>query len=550
MDPYKSANRRLVPVESKAIGFTRSRLPRYRMQAKATPYDEVPYPSYTHPQTHPDRLAVLGLLFGLEPARVDRCRVLELGCGNGSNLVPMAWELPNSEFVGIDLAARPIAEGQRMLNDLRLTNVSLRHGDISEINNTWGKFDYIIAHGLFSWIPAQVRERLLDICHQCLSPQGIAFVSYNAMPGCHLRNMLREMLRFHVRDFRSPKEQVDQAIALTRFLTEAQDSRDEYRLWMKAELERILEHDEGHLFHDELAELNEPLYFTQFIEQAGRHELQYLGEADFFEMSDHVFKDTVRQTLKQLARNRILREQYLDFLKCRRFRQTLLCHRNAELQTEPQAEKVSGFFISSAATCISGIPNLRPGVHCTFETPKGSKIETDFALGKSALVRLGSIWPRPLPFDELLQKALADLKQAGVTDNSDGQPQERLRGFLLQLYHGGMVEFRTSLPPIVHTVSERPMASPVARWQVQKGQFVTSLFHIAIKVEDEIGRGLLSWLDGSLDHSALLEKIQNLLESKNALLPSPGDASAVRRKLEQELAQNLAKLARLGLLVG
>jgi tRNA G46 methylase TrmB len=67
-----------------------------------TAYDEVLYPSYTHNQTHPDRLATIATLFGLTPAPVERCRVLELGCGNGSNLVPMAYGLPGSEFVGID----------------------------------------------------------------------------------------------------------------------------------------------------------------------------------------------------------------------------------------------------------------------------------------------------------------------------------------------------------------------------------------------------------------------------------------------------------------
>src|SRR5260221_4442716 len=100
------------------------------MQNQPTSYDSVIYPSSTHPQTHPDRLAVIGSLFGLEPAPVNRCRVLELGCGNGTNLVPMAWGLPQSEFVGIDLAALPIARGQRMFSELGLKNVQLVQADL------------------------------------------------------------------------------------------------------------------------------------------------------------------------------------------------------------------------------------------------------------------------------------------------------------------------------------------------------------------------------------------------------------------------------------
>src|SRR5579859_6795371 len=114
-----------------------------------TTYDVVAYPSYTHNQTHPDRLAVIGQLFGLKPAPVQRCRVLELGCGNASNLVPMAWTLPKSEFVGIDLAATAIRMGEEMARALEVSNLRLVHGSLTEIDESWGQFDYIIAHGLY-----------------------------------------------------------------------------------------------------------------------------------------------------------------------------------------------------------------------------------------------------------------------------------------------------------------------------------------------------------------------------------------------------------------
>jgi len=68
-----------------------------------TSYDEVPYESQSFPQSHPNRLATLGRLFGLSPAPVAQCRVLELGCASGGNLIPMAYHLPESEFVGLDL---------------------------------------------------------------------------------------------------------------------------------------------------------------------------------------------------------------------------------------------------------------------------------------------------------------------------------------------------------------------------------------------------------------------------------------------------------------
>jgi len=514
-----------------------------------TSYDMIPYPGYTHPQTHPDRLAVAGSLFGLDPAPVNRCRVLELGCGNGSNLIPMAFGLPESEFVGIDLAGQPVAQGKRMIRELGMTNVNLIHGSITGFEPAHGKFDYLIAHGLFSWVPTDVREHILALCRTCLAPHGIAFISYNALPGAHLRNMLREMMRFHARGFAAPQERVRQAQALVKFLAEAQDTPDEYRQWLKAELETVLGHEEGHLYHDELAEISEPFYFTQFIQHTEAQGLKYLGEADYFEMFDYGFKDSTRAALKQLGQNRILREQYLDFLKCRRFRQTLLCHRDAPSKPEPNPQRVINFFVSSSAKCSSGESDLRSGATVAYTTTKGARCATDFTLGKAALSRLSAIDPVPMSFDELWQEAANTLKSAVKTMENDGESREKLAAFLLELYSAGVVEFRASRPPLTRAISQRPAVSPLIRWQIQRGNMVTSPFHIAVKIEDEIGRCLLCSLDGTLDHHALVERLWQLLKSKNALT-AQDDEDLLRRKVEADLETNLAKLARLGLLVG
>jgi SAM-dependent methyltransferase len=520
------------------------------MPSELTKYDLVAYPGYTHPQTHPDRLAVIGSLFGLDPALITSCRVLELGCGNGTNLAPIAWALPNSEFVGIDLANLPIRHGQQMVRDLGLGNLRLVQGDLAGIDAEWGQFDYIIAHGVYSWVSAEVRARLLEVCAQRLAPHGIAFVSYNALPGSHLRAMVREMMLFHVAGSKAADERVQQAKALVQFLAQGQDTRDESRLWMKAELERVLEHSPEHLYHDDLADINEPIYFTQFMQQAAHHGLQYLGEADCFEMSDQPFNDSVRQTLQQLAKNRLLREQYLDFLKCRRFRQTLLCRREARISIEPQMEKVADFLISSAAICAGGAVDVRRGVKQVFQIPNGANCQTDLPAGKAALALLGSVWPAPMPFGELLQQVTQPLAQEGVSGEAAAISRTGLCEFLLRLYAGGVVEFRTAMPPIAKRVSARPLVYPVARWQAAHGDCVASLFHMAVKIEDEIGRCLLSWLDGTQDRDALLEKLWLLLKSRNALVIPDGNELAARRAIESKLEENLEKLARLGLLTG
>ena len=118
----------------------------------ANSYDAIPYPSLAFLQTHPDRLAVLATLFGMSPAPVENCRVLELACGNGANLIPMAYGLPRSEFLGVDLAALPVASAQQRIKQLGLKNIRIDATDLLEIGPASGKFDYLIAHGVYAWV--------------------------------------------------------------------------------------------------------------------------------------------------------------------------------------------------------------------------------------------------------------------------------------------------------------------------------------------------------------------------------------------------------------
>src|SRR5215472_8789271 len=170
------------------------------------PYDLVPYESYPFPRSHIRHLHAIGRLFALTPPAPDGCRVLELGGASGGNLIPVAIDHPGSHFLGIDLSARQIEAGQRQIADLGLKNIELRTGSIVDIDAGIGAFDYIIAHGVFSWVPPAVREKLLAVCRDCLAPQGIALVSHNTLPGWSPWQSLRETIRHHSRHITDPLE--------------------------------------------------------------------------------------------------------------------------------------------------------------------------------------------------------------------------------------------------------------------------------------------------------------------------------------------------------
>src|SRR5262245_47574369 len=148
-------------------------------------YDEVPYEGHAFPLTHPDRLATIATLFGMRPPPPHKARVLELGCGTGDNLIPMAVSMPHASFVGCDLSAVHVARARATADRLGLDNVVIEQRDILELDRGGGEFDYLICHGVFSWVPPRVQDRILALAHELLSPQGVALVSYNTYPGWH-----------------------------------------------------------------------------------------------------------------------------------------------------------------------------------------------------------------------------------------------------------------------------------------------------------------------------------------------------------------------------
>ena len=505
-------------------------------------YDKVRYTTYTYPATHPDRYNVIGQLFGLTPAPTQRSRVLEIGCGDGNNLVALAWSLPGSEFVGIDLASEPIAAGQRVIAQLNLPNIKLVNDSITAIDSSWGEFDYIIAHGFYSWVPAEIRDHFMSLCRNRLAPHGIAFVSYNAYPGCHMRNMMREMLQFHLRNQTDAETQTQQARAFLSLLASAQQKKNDFRF---AEIQSTLEHSDSHLFHDDLAAINDPFYFTQFIEHASSHGLQFLAEADYFEMSDYDLPQNVRDALEPLRSNRILREQYLDFIKFRRFRQTLLCRDDVQLTEEPRTGAIESFWLSTKAAATQSETGTT-----IFATPKGARAETDFAPGIRALQLLQKAWPGSVAFAELLSMVARDAA-AGIVSGKENMPSvtpELLTEFLHHVYAAGVIDLQTVPSITASEVDDFPVISPVVLSQLGYSDFVSTLHHDVVHVEDRFAKRMLQLLDGSNSRASIGDSLFAYLKEEGALNDGIPEENS-RRELQTNLERKLELLWKAGLLM-
>jgi SAM-dependent methyltransferase len=512
------------------------------MPAPRTSYDEISYSCSVLPQTHPNRMAALARLLGVEAAPPAACRVLEIGCGTGENLIALALGAPRSTFVGFDLCAGGIEQGQEVIRELRLTNVHLLQADVMEFVPQI-PFDYVIAHGLLSWVPRPVQERLLELCRQALAPKGIAYLSYNTYPGSHVRQMLRDMMLFHAGSIAEPKARLQQARSLVKFLCDGQTRTDEYSALVRKEAEWILDRQsDSLLFHDDLAEVNTPFWFHELARQAAGHGLQFLAEADFCEMNDRIYPEAVAETLRELDGNVVLKEQYLDFLKCRRFRQTLLVHAGVAIDRAAGPERIRGLLIASAATPKSEKVDLAPGVVEAFAGRHGAAMQVDHPLAKAAMLVLQSTWPRPVPFAELAAAAGQILNAA-----PDEDEQTLLAQVLLAAHDTGLVEVHAFRPHWASEVSDRPRASPLLRLQLRQGRdHVTTLRPTTLLVDQPLWRELFALLDGSRNRDMITAQLRQRLDEGALTLPpgvTEGDLPALVESVLRKAATEAMLIA-------
>jgi SAM-dependent methyltransferase len=478
-------------------------------------YDEIPYPSLPRPQSHPSRIAALAAIAGMTPPPVSRWRVLEIGCGDASNLVPLAFEYPEGQFTGVDRAAVPLARGRDAAAKFGLANLELYQADLLDWKPD-GEFDYVIAHGFYSWVPLEIRDRLLEICAAVLAPGGVAYVSYNALPGSHLRRYVWDFLKFHTRRAASSRIRIEKANELARLIA-ARSADDPGRAAIRKEMEIVLERGAEAIFHDDLSETNDPVYLLGFIEHIARHGLQYLGDAE-------PWRDDVRD-LPLPVEDWFEARQYGDFLDCRKFRESILCRKEIPLD---RALALDRFQPLAAASRVRPAEPQPDGAQ-KFELSQGRSLTTNHPLVKDVLCFLATHWPGSVP--------VAGLPLGGC-------PPEDAADMLMHLVEAEAIELWQQPPRVATAISERPVASPLARFQLSLGlTMVTNQRHQSIDLLDETARALVSLLDGTRDREALVAAMGRVAPGPEG---TPADPAAIERSLQVSLQEML----RLCLLVG
>ena len=442
-------------------------------------YDVIEYPSYAIPQSYPDKLAVVGTMFGMSPPPPERARVLDVGCGSGGNLLPMAMLWPGGEYVGIDLASTGIDNARAKALRLGLKNVRFECADLMELPEDYGKFDYILAHGFISWVPAPVRERLFDVCRDRLTPQGIAYISYNAYPGCHVRDMFREIMLEHTRGIDDPLKLAEEARSIVETIAESGISTDALQELARAERDVICRKSPGSLMHDELNENFNSFYFHQFAAMAARHGLQFLFEAVYDEGQPPANLSEEANAMLERARQRGFQigEQYQDFLTLRRFRQSLVTHAGVALDRGSLASSMHKFHYA-APLQRTEVPK---GIEFSNARTKAGAV-TPNPITIAALDRIGKAWPSTVAFAELAE---------------DDHGRRVLEPVLERFFAAGLLDVHATARVCPQQLSDRPEVWSYARLQAETERVLTPLTLTGVNVEDEHIRKLVLLTDGT-----------------------------------------------------
>jgi methyltransferase-like protein len=469
-------------------------------------YDDVPYGASAHPSTHPDRLATIATLFGATPPPPAEARVLELGCARGGNLIPMAVAAPGARFVGIDLSGRQIEDAQSVVSKLALDNIEVRHASILDVDASYGEFDYIICHGVYAWVPHDVQHKILSIYAEHLSPNGVGHVSYNTYPGWHFRGMVRDMLVYHSSGFTDPATRIAAARAMLGFLAHSAGQESSYGRIINAELDLLAKLPDYYLFHEHLEPDNQPLYFHEFAERVAAADLQYLGDADPPTMGHFNFPEEVQQILRKLSNNVVEAEQYMDFLRNRTFRQSLLVKPDVPLSRSLTPASLRGLRVASSVE----VDGSTDGPELQFRGRTNESLTTRDPVLVTALRTLRDGWPGSIVFDELVRAVSEAL---GVGADEVGRS---LGKSLLRLYVSSrLVELHAAAPAFTLVVGDRPVASPLARLQARETTEVTNLRHEPVRLGDA-ERLVLAHVDGTRSRAEIA-----------ALLNDPSAADAL-----------------------
>lgn len=468
-------------------------------------YDEVQYESYPYSQTHPAQLKTIATIFGLKAPKIETAKILELGCAAGGNIIPMAKQFPKAQIVGVDLSKNQIEDGQQQIKDLNLSNIELKHMSISDIDKSLGKFDYIICHGILSWVPKNVQDDIFRVCSENLSKNGVSYISYNTLPGWNAVRTVRDMMKYHTEGFNTAQEKVSQARSILNFIKEATEHNESpHAKIIKTEAAMLANQPDPYLLHDHLEDQNEQFYFSDFMNSATKKGLQYLGDTNLVTMYLGNLPQKAAEKLSEV-KDIVRTEQYMDYIYNRRFRTTLLCHKDAKLNRNIKNEDISKFSLKMNVAPLfdelkTDLDNTEV-VKFALNNNKETTISTSNNEMKAIFLALSKT-SKFLSVDELV-KAAHEVN----SKLSEKAIKAELINNAMRFVLSGHIQITTDPLQFNTDISDKPKLYDLASYQMKRNQnWVTTQNHSMFRT-GPYEKLLLQLLDGNNSQEQIISKM-------------------------------------------
>ncbi len=468
-------------------------------------YDTLPYESYPFYETHPAHLESIATLYGLSPAPSQNANILEIGSSSGGNIIPLAYRYPDSNFIGIDLSKKQIEKGLNFLKTLNLKNIELICEDFENVKLENKTFDYIIIHGVFSWILKEKQKALLKFSKEKLSPNGLLYISYNTFPGWYLKLEARDLLLYHLKDLKDKKEIIKKGRELINdFLTELSKSKSNKNLL--SVFKDLKDMPDWYIFHEFLEVNNEPLYFKDFINLTKEHGFGYLADSDLSTEINSPTQILNLEFLIKLSSKKNKQEQYSDFLNNKLLRRSILTHKKLleEREITIDKTKIPLHFIASNTTIKEEVKDLNKETPLSFNVEKRGTMTFKDPIAKATFVTLSSLYPEAISFNDLTKKIENVLKDTSMENIIN---RSKLEQILCDAFLCGAVSLSKTKPKCKKISTKKPIICPFVREEAKKGLRVTG-FRNHYLVLDSFSRLLIELLDGTNSETDCYNKLK------------------------------------------
>ncbi|TWI11557.1 class I SAM-dependent methyltransferase [Aerolutibacter ruishenii] len=495
-------------------------------------YNQFPYSSHAYPHSAPEQLQAIAHIFGHSAPSVGTARVLELGAAAGGNLIPAAIRNPGMRAVGVDLSDVQVEMARARAREVGLDNIEFIQADLAQLESeALGEFDYIICHGLYSWVPPQVQEAMLRIFGQNLASGGLAFVSYNTYPGWKGKEMIRDAMLLHASQCTSAVERIAHAKAMVGFLQQAVAPGSVMSAALTESAALIKGAGDQYLAHEYLEPYNLPCYFQDFVARAAEYGLAYLAEAEPSMMVPANYGANMANALSRtFGHDQVRMEQYLDFAVNRAFRQTILAKVTAGASKAFRMERtrLHSLHYSANLPCRSGSSTF-DGTPQGYGAGRTPSLELTHGALKHAVDTLTDAWPGSVTRDELVERA--STLSTGLAGMDLSQIPHAVDELLEYLVMRGLARIRMEAVPLAGAVPSRPTLEPSARRMLQtleKGHSpdIANLWHESVDLTPAEHQ-VLSLLDGTHDVEALARLVS---DHGDATPPVSETLEALRRK--------------------